>query len=61
VLRYRRPRDRQPLGQRLSVEFCYCSVFDECWSVKRQMREQVNACVPDPHLEFVPKPREQIV
>jgi hypothetical protein len=47
--------------KRLSVEFCYCSVFDECWSVKGQVREEVKACVPDPHLEFVPKPRTQIV
>jgi hypothetical protein len=47
--------------KRLSVEFCYCSVFDECWSVNGAMREQVKACVPDAHLEFIPKPREQIV
>jgi hypothetical protein len=43
--------------KRLAVEFCYCSVFDECWSVKGQMREEVKACVPDARLEFVPKPR----
>jgi hypothetical protein len=36
-------------------------VFEECWSVKGAIREQVKACVPDPHLEFVPKPRAQIV
>ncbi|HEY7897524.1 MAG TPA: hypothetical protein VIC03_03870 [Gemmatimonadaceae bacterium] len=47
--------------RRLTVEFCYCSVFEECWSVKGAIREQVKACVPDPHLEFVPKPRAQIV
>jgi hypothetical protein len=47
--------------KRLSVEFCYCPVSDECWSVKGQVREEVKACVPDPHLEFVPKPRAQIV
>lgn len=44
-------------AKRLTVEFCYCSVFDECWSVKGAIREQVRACVPDPHLEFIPKPR----
>jgi hypothetical protein len=47
--------------KRLSVEFCYCSVFDECWSVKGQVREQVKACVPDPYFEFVPKLRDQII
>ncbi len=47
--------------KRLTVEFCYCSVFEECWSVKGTIREQVKACVPDPHLEFIPKPRNQIV
>jgi len=29
--------------KRLSVEFCYCSVFDECWSVKGQVRAEVKA------------------
>ena len=47
--------------KRLTVEFCYCSVFGECWSVKGAIREQVKECVPDPHLEFIPKPRNQIV
>ncbi|MGZ3375569.1 MAG: hypothetical protein ACXU8S_03130 [Phenylobacterium sp.] len=41
----------------VTVEFCYCSVFEECWAVKGQHREQVKACVRDPKLEFMPKPR----
>jgi hypothetical protein len=39
------------------VEFCYCSVFEECWQVKNFDRWPVKACVRDPNLEFVPKPR----
>ena len=37
------------------------STFEGCWSVKGAIREQVKACAPDPHLEFIPKPRNRIV
>ncbi|MBS0362279.1 MAG: hypothetical protein JSR98_12945 [Proteobacteria bacterium] len=39
------------------IEFCYCSVFEECWAVNGEHRERVKACVRDPKLEFIPKPR----
>jgi hypothetical protein len=51
--------DQAIIAKRLTIEFCYCSVFDECWSVKGTVREQVDACVRNPHLEFIPKPRNQ--
>lgn len=43
--------------QGLTVEFCYCSVFEECWTAARAIRNRVKTCVGDPHLEFVPQPR----
>ena len=38
------------------VEFCYCSVFDECWEVlgKWEEPEQLEACVRDEAREFLP-------
>lgn len=42
----------------VSVEFCYCSVFEECWSVKGYARQPVKACVRDTQFEFMPKARD---
>ncbi len=45
-------------ARRLVVDFCYCSVFEECWTVKDTVRAPVKACIRDPRLEFMPKPRQ---
>lgn len=37
-----------------SLEFCYCSVFNECWAVKDQDRQKVKQCVRDEPHEFTP-------
>jgi hypothetical protein len=41
---------------RWDVEFCYCSVFDECWEVLGKWDEptEVEACVRDEAKEFMP-------
>jgi len=36
------------------IEYCYCSVFAECWSVKVDVHTPVKACVRDEPHEFVP-------
>lgn len=36
------------------VEFCYCSVFDECWEVDETSRREVKMCHRDPAREFKP-------
>ena len=41
---------------RWNVEFCYCSVFQECWEVPSQWREpeHVKQCHRDESREFLP-------
>jgi hypothetical protein len=41
---------------RWSIEYCYCSVFDECWWVRSKWAEPEPAkhCVRDEPKEFVP-------
>jgi hypothetical protein len=41
---------------RWEVEYCYCSVFDECWQVHGKWEEpaQVEACPRDEETEFLP-------
>jgi hypothetical protein len=41
---------------RWNLEFCYCSVFDECWEVlsKWQEPEHVKQCHRDESREFLP-------
>jgi hypothetical protein len=41
---------------RWNVAFCYCSVFDECWSARTEFDEARRAkqCVRDEKLEFIP-------
>jgi hypothetical protein len=41
----------------LNVEFCYCSVFEECWTVHNTVRTRAKACVRDEPHEFTPSPR----
>ena len=42
------------------LEYCYCSVFDECWKVRtegrnaREDRQPVKACTRDEPHEFIP-------
>lgn len=49
--------DRDMNTKGISLEFCYCSVFEECWAVKGSGRARVKTCTRDPHFEFTPKPR----
>jgi hypothetical protein len=41
---------------RWDLEFCYCSVFDECWVVRSERREPERAkqCLRDESREFLP-------
>jgi hypothetical protein len=41
---------------RWNLEFCYCSVFEECWQVrgKWQEPEPVKQCRRDESREFLP-------
>jgi hypothetical protein len=41
---------------RWGLEYCYCSVFDECWEVLGKLEEPapVEACVRDEPNEFMP-------
>jgi hypothetical protein len=41
---------------RWSVEFCYCSVFDECWAVHGRLNDdrRVKQCTPNEATEFMP-------
>jgi hypothetical protein len=40
--------------QLLHIEFCYCSVFGECWSVRDEDRAPVKQCARDEPHEFMP-------
>ena len=46
----------QAAQSRWQVEYCYCSVFDECWQVPRKWEEPtpVQACARDEAREFMP-------
>jgi hypothetical protein len=43
-------------AERWDVEFCYCSVFDECWQVPGKWREPEHGkqCRRDESREFIP-------
>jgi len=43
--------------QGVRVDYCYCSVFEECWAVEGEARKPVKACVRDSQFEFIPKPK----
>jgi hypothetical protein len=45
----------------VSLEYCYCSVFEECWAVQGDVRKPVKACLRDPHLEFRPQAKVRSV
>jgi hypothetical protein len=56
--------DRTVTTKGWTLEFCYCSVFEECWAVKNDerarendVRKPVKACVRDEAHEF--RPRKQ--
>jgi hypothetical protein len=56
--RYWQQLDDSMNAKHVTVQFCYCSVFEECWAVEGFVHHPVKACEPDPAHEFVPKPRE---
>jgi hypothetical protein len=39
---------------RWHVEYCYCSVFDQCWAVRDETHTPVKACKRDEPREFNP-------
>ena len=39
---------------KLHIDFCYCSVFDECWAVHDEARTPVSQCKRDEPHEFLP-------
>lgn len=40
--------------ERWDFEYCYCSVFDDCWKVVGEQRTPVKACIRDEPNEFTP-------
>jgi hypothetical protein len=40
--------------ERWDLEYCYCSVFNDCWQVVSEQRTSVKACVRDEPNEFTP-------
>jgi hypothetical protein len=63
IFRTAKTPENAPIWDRLdaaqskwTVEFCYCSVFDECWEVRGKWQEPqpVKQCVRDETKEFVP-------
>ena len=40
----------------VQLEYCYCSVFEECWAVTGFVHTPVRACVRDEAREFRPQP-----
>lgn len=36
------------------IEYCYCSVFEDCWQVRDEARRKVKACHRDEAAEFKP-------
>jgi hypothetical protein len=43
--------------QGVRLDYCYCSVFEECWAVQGDVRKPVKACIRDRQHEFTPKAR----
>jgi hypothetical protein len=63
VFRLRKTAENAAVWQQLAhdsarwdIEFCYCSVFDECWQVrgKWQEPERIRRCRRDESREFLP-------
>ena len=41
------------VDQKIEIEVCYCSIYDECWIVDRRTPpEQVSACIVEPEKLF---------
>lgn len=57
--RYWELLDRSVATKHWSLEYCYCSVFEECWAVHDYDHKPVKACVRDEPHEFTPKGRYQ--
>ncbi len=49
--------DRGLSAKGVSIDYCYCSVFDECWKVEARIHTPVKACVRDEAREFRPLSR----
>jgi hypothetical protein len=49
--------DQELNRKRVTVDVCYCSVFEECWTVLDFVHTPVKACVRDPKSEFRPSSR----
>jgi hypothetical protein len=47
--------DRSITTKGWKLEYCYCSVFEECWAVADKARTAVKACVRDEPHEFTPR------
>jgi hypothetical protein len=46
--------DRTANADSWQMEYCYCSVFEECWAVSREHHVPVKACQRDEPHEFIP-------
>jgi hypothetical protein len=44
----------ESMGKIWTVEYCYCSVFEECWAVRNEDHTPVKACKRDEPREFMP-------
>jgi len=42
------------MTQGWTVEYCYCSVFEECWAVRNEAHRPVKQCQRDEPHEFIP-------
>ncbi len=42
------------MGRNWTVEYCYCSVFEECWAVHNETHTPVKQCKRDEPHEFMP-------
>jgi hypothetical protein len=36
------------------IEYCYCSVFHDCWEVRDRVQREVKQCRRDEKTEFAP-------
>jgi hypothetical protein len=63
VFRMRKTPENAEIWQRLvhessrwDVQYCYCSVFEECWQVRGQLQEpeRIRRCTRDESREFLP-------
>jgi hypothetical protein len=46
--------DNRANDEHWRLEYCYCSVFEECWAISGEDRKPVKACKRDEPHEFLP-------